>query len=72
MLAATSDENSFMYRRGDNAMIEEIKEYIERRTKEMRGRSSSSSNMAEELTKLADLGNKGFFPRKSLVKLSSA
>ncbi len=68
VLSATSDENSFVYRRGDNATIEEIKEYIERRTKEMRGRSSSSSNMAEELTKLADLRKQGILSEEEFSK----
>ena len=65
LFAATSDENSFMYKRGDNAVIQEIKEYIERRTKEMRAdhlrrtiwpRNSPSSPICE---------NRGFFQRKS-------
>ena len=68
LIAATSDENSFMYRRGDNAVIQEIKEYIERRTKEMRGRPSSSNNMAEELTKLADLRKQGILSEEEFGK----
>ena len=57
-----------MYKRGDNAVIQEIKEYIERRTKEMRGRPSSSNNMAEELTKLADLRKQGILSEEEFGK----
>ena len=59
VFAAASDENSFMFVRQNDLAIE-IKEYIEGRIQELRKpQASSSSIVADEIQKLADMRAKG-------------
>ena len=60
-------QNSFTYRKDANAVIQEIKEYIERRTKEISDRPSSSS-LADELTKLSNLRKQGILSEEEFKK----
>ena len=62
-----SHQNSFTYRKDANAAIQEIKEYIERRTKEISDRPSSSS-LADELTKLSNLRKQGILSEEEFKK----
>ena len=62
VLAAASDENTFMYSKAaDNARIEEVKSYIERRVQEFRSGSTlhSSDGIADQIAKLAKLKEQG-------------
>ncbi|CAK9108296.1 Uncharacterized protein SCF082_LOCUS50372 [Durusdinium trenchii] len=60
LFSAASDENTFMFS-GRNELAEEIKNYIEQRTREVRNPQDSSdrSSVADELQKLADLKVQG-------------
>jgi hypothetical protein len=62
VLSAASDENTFMYsQKSDNALIEQIKEFIEGRVNALRAGQGprSSGSVADELSKLADLHRQG-------------
>ena len=60
-------QNSFSYKKDANAVIQEIKEYIERRTKEISSRPSSVS-LADELTKLSNLRKQGILSEEEFKK----
>ena len=66
--AAVADENSFMYRSSENRLIDEIKEYVERRMRELRNPRLVSApaaapvpprNVADELIRLSQLNKQG-------------
>ena len=59
--------NSFSYKKDANAVIQEIKEYIERRIKKISGGPSSSS-LADELTKLSNLRKQGILSEEEFKK----
>lgn len=62
--AAARDENTFMYAKASsNALVAEIKEYIERRCREIRNgageRSTEGPGLVDQLAKLGDLRRSG-------------
>lgn len=59
-IAAASDENTFVFPTG-NALVKEIKDYIEKRIQELRRPQAppSSVSVADEIQKLADMLTKG-------------
>jgi Short C-terminal domain len=60
ILAATGDENTFMFTRGNNSMAPEIKSYIERAIYARRDTAvQRPSSVADELRKLAGLRSEG-------------
>lgn len=72
ILDATKDENTFMFT-GDNAKAEKIKLYIEKRIEEIAsGKSTqvtqSTASITEELSKLADLKEKGILTEEEFIQ----
>ena len=62
IFAATEDENTFMFSGAENnALVIEIKEYIELATREARAAqvTASSSSLSDEIQKLAKLKEQG-------------
>jgi hypothetical protein len=74
--SAVSDENTFNYVGGvdEDALIEEVKTYIERRIQELRDEdrggpgTRSAGIMADELTKLAKLRDQGVLTEDEFAK----
>jgi hypothetical protein len=60
LLAAISDENTFLFREPNNHQAEAVKDYIETRMKEIRApKPATSSGLSDELSRLADLKKQG-------------
>ena len=61
-------QNSFSYKKDANAVIQEIKEYIERRIKKISVVDHPSSSLADELTKLSNLRKQGILSEEEFKK----
>jgi hypothetical protein len=63
VFSATKDENTFMFRKKENALAIQIKEYIEAKTRELRvvqkTGGQAASSIPDEIQKLADLRDRG-------------
>jgi len=71
IFSAMEDENTFFFRSDDNNTIEEIKEFIERKTSEARNRgnvTNVSASPADELLKLAKLKEQGLLSEEEFSK----
>jgi len=75
VLAAASDENTFMYAGVDkNDLVEKVKDYVERRIQELRDKDLRGSGVSEgvstadELTKLAKLREQGILTEEEFIK----
>ena len=71
LLAAATDENTFIFRDSENEIVEEIKTFIERKNSEAKSRgaaASASVSPADELIKLAKLKEQGLLSDEEFSK----